>query len=126
MNTKNKFKFFCTAANGFIEQYKYNGYVDELFNDPLLVPCQCTGMKDNHQKFIYEGDIIEYERSLTSKDSRKYTAIVSYANGAYLLLAKAVSQEGTLAHIWLHDLSKEIYNWKIKVIGNKFENPELI
>ena len=122
-----KFRFWSPPAKAFVEQYKYSGYVDELFEqDDTLIPCQYTGMKDNHQKEIWEGDVIEYERSLTSKDSRKYTAIVSYANGAYLLLAKAVSQEGTLAHMWLHDLARDIFNSKVKVIGNKFENPELI
>ena len=124
-----KFRFWSPQGKAFVEQYKYNGLVDELFDERewrILVPSQYTDMKDCEQKEIWEGDIIEFERRLTNKDSRKYTAIVSYANGAYLLLAKAMSLEGTLAHMWLHDLSKEIYNWKVKVIGNKFENPELI
>ena len=124
-----KFRFWSPQGKSFVEQYKYNGLVDELFDERewrILVPSQYTDMKDCEQKEIWEGDIIEYERRLTNKDSRKYTAIVSYADGAYLLLAKAVSLEGTLAHMWLHDLARDIYNSKVKVIGNKFEHPELI
>ena len=122
-----KFRFWNPPGKAFVEQYKYSGYVDELFEqDSMLIPSQYTDMKDCEQKEIWEGDIIEYERRLTNKDSQKYTAIVSYADGAYLLLAKAVSLEGTLAHMWLHDLARDIYNSKVKVIGNKFENPELI
>ena len=122
-----KFRFWDPPGKAFVQQYKYSGYVDELFEqDSMLIPSQYTEMKDCNDKEIWEGDILEYERHLTNKDSRKYTAIVSYANGAYLLLAKAMSLEGTLAHMWLHDLSKDIYNSKVKVIGNKFENPELI
>ena len=92
----------------------------------MLIPSQYTGIKDIHQKEIWEGDIIEFERSLTNKDTKKFTAIVSYADAAFLVMAKSSDAEGTLAYIWLHDLSKEIYNWKIKVIGNKFETPELV
>jgi uncharacterized phage protein (TIGR01671 family) len=127
MTTKNKFRFWNPPGKAFVQRYKYNGLVDELFDqDDMLIPSQYTGMLDNHQKEIWEGDIIEFERRLTSKNSQKYTAIVTYADGAYLLLAKAVSQEGTLAHMWLHDLARDIFNSKVKVIGNKFETPELI
>jgi hypothetical protein len=124
-----KFRFWSPQGKAFVQQYKYNGLVDELFDERewrILVPSQYTDMKDCERKEIWEGDIIEYERRLTNKDSQKYTAIVSYADGAYLLLAKAVSLEGTLAHMWLHDLARDIYNSKVKVIGNKFEHPELI
>jgi uncharacterized phage protein (TIGR01671 family) len=125
MQSKNHFKFYCKAGKSFIQSYKYNGFVEELFDDAFLVPCQCTGIKDNQEKYIYEGDIIEFERQLTKEHSRKFTAIVSYADGAFLVMAKTSDAEGTLSYMWLHDLSKEIYNWKIRVIGNKFENPEL-
>jgi len=122
-----KFKFWSPPGKAFVQQYKYNGPVDELFNqDDMLIPSQYTGIKDIHQKEIWEGDIIEFERSLTNKDTKKFTAIVSYADAAFLVMAKSSDAEGTLAYIWLHDLSKEIYNWKIKVIGNKFETPELV
>jgi hypothetical protein len=119
MNKKNHFKFFCTAANGFIEQYKYNGYVDELFVDSLLVPCQCTSVQDSCGTYIYEHDVIEFERILTNKDIKKYTAFITFYNGAFLVLAK--DHEGTLVHMWLHNLIGEIYNWKVKVVGTNLE-----
>lgn len=127
MTIKNKFRFWNPPCKAFVQQYKYNGLVDELFDqDDMLIPSQYTGMLDNHQKEIWEGDIIEFERPITKEYSKKFTAIISYADAAYLVMAKTSDAEGTLSYIWLHDLSKEIYNWKIKVIGNKFENPELI
>jgi len=126
MLNKNKFRFWNPPGKAFVEQYKYNGFVDELFEqDDMLIPSQYTGMKDCEQKEIWEADIIEFERPLTSKDFKKFTAIISYTNAAYLVMAKTSDVEGTLAYIWLHDLSKEIYTWKVKVIGNTFENPEL-
>jgi uncharacterized phage protein (TIGR01671 family) len=124
-----KFRFWSPQGEAFVQNYNYNGPVDELFDERewrILVPSQYTGMKDCEEKEIWEGDILEYERPLTNRDYKKYTAVVSYADGAYLLSVKAVSLEGTLAHMWLHDLSNVIYESKVKVIGNKFENPELL
>jgi len=122
-----KFRFWNPPGKAFVEQYKYKGLVDELFEqDDMLIPSQYTDIKDCNGKEIWEGDIIEFERPLTKKDSKKYTAIISYADAAYLVMAKEMSTEGTLSCMWLHELSKEIYNKKVKVIGNKFENPELI
>lgn len=123
-----KFRFWSPQGKAFVEQYNYNGPVDELFDERewrILVPSQYTGMKDCEQKEIWEGDIIEFEVSVNN-EIKKYTAIISYADAAYLVMTKEVSAEGTLAYKWLHELSKEIYNKKVKVIGNKFEHPELI
>ena len=120
MKSKNHFKFFCKAGNSFIEQYKYKGYVDELFDDSLLVPCQCTGVQDSYGNYIYEHDVIEFERILTNKDIKKYTASITFYDGAFLVLAK--DHEGTLVHMWLHNLINEVYNWKVKVVGTKLQN----
>ena len=55
MTTKNKFRFWNPPGKAFVEQYRYNGLVDELFDqDDMLLPSQYTGMKDNHQKEIWD------------------------------------------------------------------------
>ena len=120
-----KFRFWNPPGKAFVQQYKYKGLVDELFEqDSMLIPSQYTEMKDCNGKEIWEGDIIEFERPLTKKDSKKYTAIICYEDAAYLIKTK--DAEGTLTYGLLHDLSDSIYNWKVKVIGNKFANQELI
>jgi hypothetical protein len=107
---KNHFKFFCTAANGFIEQYKYNGYVEELFDDPLLIPCQFTGFQDIKGNDLYEGDVVKFH-----KDKVGY---IDFEFGSFLLRIKNPST--TMGFIFLHAVGS------LEIIGNKFENPELI
>jgi hypothetical protein len=56
---KNKYRFWCNAAKGFITNYNYNGAVDELFDDPLLTPQQFIGILDSKMKEVYEGDVVK-------------------------------------------------------------------
>jgi len=57
------FRFFCHAAKDYIHDYKYSGKVDELFESDhnLLIPEQCTGLKDKKKRWVFEGDILEFE-----------------------------------------------------------------
>lgn len=60
MNRPFKFRFWCPAAKTFVQDYNYNGSVDELFEDNILIAQQYIGIKDKDGKEIYEGDIVEY------------------------------------------------------------------
>ena len=76
---KIKFRFWCKAGKSFIKDYKYNGLVDELFEqDDFLIPSEFTGAYDREGKELYEGDIIE-----VSHDSKK--GRISFKFGAFLL-----------------------------------------
>jgi len=60
-----KFRFWSPQGESFVEQYKYNGFVDELFDErewSILVPSQYTGMKDNFGNEIWEGHIFELKK----------------------------------------------------------------
>ena len=77
------------------------------------IPMQYTGMKDKNGKEIYEGDIVEY---------RKDVAIIKYINSAFML---AYINEDKYDFIEvLYKYSPKAY--KLKVIGNIYENPELL
>lgn len=125
-----KFRFWCNAGKSFIQQYRYSGYVDELFDERewnVLTPSQYTGCKDFEDKEIWEGDIVEFERNLLGTSDRKpIKAVIEYLDGSYI--AKVINcSESTLSHIHLYSFYNTYdFTKYFKVIGNKFENPELL
>lgn len=115
-----KFRFFNPPSKSFVENYSYNGLVEELFEqDDMLIPSQFTGMYDKNDKEIYEGDVVELVS--TTKDKNKKGQIVYEGAAFFVKIIKPIS---TLYLSWLNHwlFDKE----KIEVIGNVFENPEFI
>lgn len=81
-----------------------------------------TGLKDKNDREIYEGDVFEWEKDVFG--------VVRFDKGAFYLETtlklpgdKTVS-EGYYAP-WLHVIIHEM-NYELEVIGNIYENPELI
>lgn len=79
---------------------------------------QYTGLKDIKGKDIYEGDILDgsYINPLTKKVVKKYYQ-VAYENGCYNAYAKNHPFGSTVLYF---------INTKSEVIGNIYENPELL
>ena len=71
-----------------------------------FVIMQCTGLKDKNSKLIYEGDILNY--SCLPGYSDIYTC--TFNNGSFLIGGLLISN----THL------------KSEVIGNIYENPELL
>ncbi|MGA0121324.1 MAG: YopX family protein [Methylophilaceae bacterium] len=85
-----KFRFWCPAGKAFIQDYKYNGLVDELFDEKdfdTLVPQQFTGLIDKNGKEIYEGDLInfscDYTVDLSDRDVIDYKNCEVYYDEEY-------------------------------------------
>jgi uncharacterized phage protein (TIGR01671 family) len=107
---------FKTGMAYFEDVLRYQGIDMEEF--PLM---QYTGLKDKDGKEIYEGDIVESFRF----DDPEFRSEVFYKNGAF----------GYKSYVWevfISFASNENYKWRddksenIKVIGNIYENPELL
>ena len=84
-------------------EYFWSGYFKE--NPQYLM--QCTGIKDKNGKLIYEGDIVERENVQGKKRG-------------------VVSFNQALLHFEVPNMSLFSLTHRAEVIGNIYENPDLI
>ena len=73
---------------------------------------QSTGLKDKNGKEIFEGDILK---------SNKYTTSVFYERGAYCVKFSRTPNTTVTMNV-----ISFIEKYKTKIIGNIYENPELL
>lgn len=84
-------------------------YLGDL-NSKKLNIMQYTGLKDKHGTEIYEGDIVQFDMPLSPKPQirqivyKERYAAFTVKNGDYF----------------------PIEDWNVEVIGNIYENPELL
>lgn len=87
---------------------------------------QCTGKKDKNSKLIYEGDIVR----LTGKNKVTFEYLVKYRLSEYRYVLEYAN--GKFKGCKARDFSKEyaqvknLYEGGYEVIGNIYENPELL
>lgn len=93
----------------------------KLKNDIELTFQQYSGLKDKEGKEIYEGDIlsVEYFDSLKNEDI-KSKDVVCFENGCFAAkYFELYLKEGCVG--WVINDSR-----KVEIIGNIFQNPELL
>ena len=84
--------------------------LDNIFADGRVIFMQCTGLKDKNGKLIYEGDIVKFKTELFGKPKQ-----IVWDEYHYILKD---------TYIILCDM--EIKQFGLEVIGNVYENPELL
>lgn len=87
--------------------YTHSGWID-----PKTL-CQCTGIKDSVGNLIYENDILEIETP-----HGKENGVVYYQE---LDTSFRVWQESFTMNLALVMERTRTMDWKVKVIGNKFD-----
>ena len=94
------------------------GLNDAVMNDYITVSpdeielMQSTGLKDKNGKEIFEGDILK---------SNKYITSVFYERGAYCVKFSRTPNTTVTMNV-----ISFIEKYKTKIIGNIYENPELL
>ena len=99
-----------------------NCQLDDFFNrDDGIVVMQYTGLKDKNGKEIYEGDICHVNENQTEDMSFDML-------GAYGEFGVVIFNEDGCFGMKLTDTKRimKIDDEDIEIIGNKFENPELL
>jgi uncharacterized phage protein (TIGR01671 family) len=107
------------------ELFTPNDVGNQLFeNADDLKIMQFTGLKDKNEKEIYEGDIVKFsniEYSTGVYGASEGVAEIVYKNNAFILLGYDMNCDNLDANIFGY-----LNNNDMEVIGNIYENPELI
>ena len=102
--------------------------VVEVLEDTI---CQCTELKDKNGKLIWENDIVSFED--TGEEGYEYKegfdfvnkAKVEFAGGRWSLTDFVSDNSGVMDEMYDHAEFMEFWQY-CEVIGNKFDNPELL
>jgi uncharacterized phage protein (TIGR01671 family) len=91
-------------------------YINLVEPDDRCILMQYTGIKDCNDKEVYEGDIVHVTDSFYG-DDKVYKGVVKFAGGYYWIEGRGI-RSSPLGWIISSD--------DIEVVGNVFENPELL
>lgn len=95
----------------------------KLENSPMrsVDYMQYTGLKDKNGKEIYEGDILEFSTFDYNGADTQHIGVVYWCDGEFLVDG---TQKGDDDEVF--SLSWVFQDSELEVIGNKFENPDLL
>lgn len=130
-NSRFKFRAWNKELKSFLIHNEEDKTFDlNVFNSVLKNPkyliMQCTGLKDKNGKLIYEGDIVKYAEydwsDFAFKDWEQEIGKVVWG-GNYDYPAFDLEKHNFECNSFAHIFNE---GWTIEVIGNTYENPELL
>ena len=118
---------------GFTGREKYYivpSYASDLYAleiDPSTI-CWCSGLRDKNGNLIWENDVVEFQFdeycSFTNKDTKKRKGKVFFSDYR-ASFSIAMGRHGS------ESINNDLFRYvqcgnRVEVIGNKFDNPELV
>lgn len=98
-------------------EYKNGSYIGDIFPVNPNTIGQYTGLHDKNGKEIYEGDIVYCQTKYG-----KAKAIIKFIDGKFVAYwNSAITHPQNGHHVACYDINK-----KFEVIGNIYDNPELL
>ena len=130
-----KFRFWSPLEKRFVGSpriwCRIDGIIDVEHNHGDIIPQQFTGLRDNNGKEIYEGDILEinysagHERDSTYDIYGKFQVILK--NGEWKAVGENLWGDDEEYSVWGETTDYAIKKGvKTEIIGNIFENSELL
>lgn len=102
-------------------------YALQKANTKRVVGMLYTGHKDKHGKKLYKGDIVKsrtLDEKLWGHDFSNYEIGTNYGSFCFIRDGRPVRQWKDGTHDWYS--IENIESFEIEVIGNVYENPELL
>ncbi len=90
------------------------------------IMCQYTGLKDKNGKEIYEGDIVQYDDPMWNfKPEQVHIGVIIWRenNAAFICERRLIDGKAVKPEYGMSGLELK---WHAVVIGNIYENPELV
>ena len=97
----------------------------DIFADNIIL-MQYTGLKDKNGREIYEGDIVKVKNHTFGEKYRNYLCFMvnrDKRTGAWELFFINNKGKMEVAPDWANT---DLYEGKVEIIGNIYENPELL
>lgn len=107
--------FHDVDAATIFNQNAADGSLQGFEVDPSSV-CQCTGLKDKNGKLIWENDIVKDEHGNLYKAFWQN----NYYQFSWICVSSEIFQSGIKWDLYV------MRSFEIEVIGNIFDNPELL
>ena len=100
--------FYSPSLIGIQEDYEDIETIDGLLNHKEFIAQQYTGCFDRNNKEIYVGDIVSH---------KGYNGVVSFFAGMFIIDYPDQTDSGPIGFLQILDM---------EVVGNKFENKDLL
>ena len=108
-----------------IYHYGFDDFEGNFENFNSIELLQYTGLKDKNENEIYEGDIVEFDDYDRKSNYLKNVAVVVREDNVNTLALQKFKYDNTKFTNRYMDYIENIFE-NSKVIGNIYENPELL